>query len=95
MTPIRVNVVDLGAAATAGAVRVELPSGPLILLHYRQPVDEQSALLAELTHDGEVAVIVPDQRDPEPSQIARHLRVAAAVALPVVIAACTAPPVAG
>lgn len=59
MSPIHVNIIDLGAAAEAEAVRYNLPSGQsVIAVHNGLPVERQEELLAELTRPGEIAVTI-------------------------------------
>lgn len=95
----------MGAAAEAGAVRYNIGDTAHILIHSGLPVDEQSALLAELTRPGELLVIlndlIPAQRAPEgaatprQSAIAVGLRIAAAATSVVAFGSQLAPPGAG
>lgn len=105
MARITVNVVDMGAAAEAGAVRWNIGDTAHILIHSGLPVDEQSALLAELTRPGELPVIlndlIPAQRVPEgaatprQSSLATGLRVAAAATSVAAFVSQLTPPGAG
>lgn len=100
MTGIHVNVTDLGAAAEAGAVRYNLTSGSVMIVHNGLPLDEQAALVTELTRPGEVPVYInlPTPRPAPDDQIlgrrsaaAAHLRVAAGVASAIVASGCAGP----
>lgn len=105
MTGIHVNVVDLGEAAAAGAVRYNLPGRSVIAVHSGLPLDEQAALVTELTGDDEIPVYVnvPEPRQSEEddqalgrrSTAAAHLHVPAAAASAVAAVAFRAPHVAG
>ena len=98
MTVIVVNVIDLGAAADLGAVRYNLPTGPVLLVHETLTVDEQAELLAEFTRPGETAVFVNDPVIPaqrRPVTLGAGLRVAVAAASASAIAACGVPGVSG
>lgn len=101
MPAIHVNVTNLGAASHIGGVRYNLPDRSVIVLHAGLPVDEQAALIAELSRPDEtpVYVNVPEQRQGEAdgpvrdrrSVVAARLRAAAVAASVIAAAGCSTP----
>jgi len=95
MISVQVHVIDMGAAADTGAARYNLPDDrSVIVVHAGLPVDEQSALITELTRPGELPVIVNDPQDAatdrrrrRQSGAATRLRVASAAASVAAVAA--------